>query len=321
MCKFLKILYIGLLYFILSAYIITGYDEDFYIKVLKYGTDLDITHYFPKVKENLGERVNQMVLTVFFQKHSERVYQVLAEYIGIAKFEEGKSLLIQELKKTGLGEDYVEKIIYSIGKFKDPQTIPHLLDILKNNRTSIRIKQAVVNAMGEIGSKNIEDELISLVKNENENLDIRAQTILALGKLGGGKSLSLLKEILLNTYEPKLLRMYSAYSLGRIGKENVLEILSRVIDDPYHEVAEYAVSAISEVGTKKCGPYLISALRSDYDRVRFIAASGLASIKYEDAIEILEFKANFDSNEKVRAEARRAIEVIKGAKEKYKKEE
>jgi len=316
MHKFLKTLQIFLLYIILSSYTIAGYDEDFYIKVLKYGTDSDITHTFSSVNENLGDRVNDLVLSVFSRKHSQKVYQALARYIGIAKIIKCKSLLINELNRTGLEEDYVEEIINSLGSFGDPEVIPDLLKILKNEQTSVRTKRAVINSFGDIGNKTVEDELINLLKTENENIDLRAQVILTLGKLKSKKSLPILKEILLNTYEQKILRMYSAISLSRIGKEDVLEILSSVIDDPYHEVAEYAVSAISEIGTKKCGPYLISALRSDYDKVRYLAASGLAGIKYENAVDILEFKANFDSSEHVRKEALKALDVIKGTGEK-----
>ena len=104
--------------------------------------------------------------------------------------------------------------------------------------------------------------------------------------------------------------MYAASSLSKIGKASALETLADVINDDTHEVAEYAVNGIAEIGSERGGDILIKALRSDYDKVRYYAVIGLSKIKYKKAVDILQFKAEHDSNESIRREAKKAIENI-----------
>jgi HEAT repeat protein len=80
-------------------------------------------------------------------------------------------------------------------------------------------------------------------------------------------------------------------------------------------VAEYAVKGISDINSYECGPILIKALRSDYDTVRYYAVIGLSRINYKDAIDILEFKAEYDTNDRVRMESKKAVELLQDEKE------
>lgn len=129
------------------------------------------------------------------------------------------------------------------------------------------------------------------------------------------ESINLLQKVLLNTYEAKILRMYAASSLSKIGGESSLDTLAKVIDDEIHEVAEYAVNGIAEIKSENGGDILIRALRSEYDKVRYYAIIGLTHIKYRKAVDILQFKAEYDSNELIRKEAKKALKVIQGTAE------
>jgi HEAT repeat protein len=105
--------------------------------------------------------------------------------------------------------------------------------------------------------------------------------------------------------------MYAVYSLGEIGGESVLDTLGELLTDDTHEVAEYAVQSIANIPSDRSGAFLVQALRSDYDLVRYHAVIGLAALDYDEATDILAFKAEYDSNELIRREARKALETLR----------
>jgi hypothetical protein len=313
-------LYLFIVFYLIVIYIFPcqksySSNEEYYINLLKYGTDLDIVSAFTRVNDDLGEKVNKNVLLIFEEKHSEKVYHIIVKYIGTVELKSSGKTLLAELQKENAGEDYREELINTVGLLKISESIDLLKDIYGEKRTTKRLKLAIINAYGKIGDRSIEDTLIEIVLNEEEDVDIKARAILNLGELGTDKSKDLLTEILLNTYEEKILRMYSATSLSKIGKESVLDTLAAVIDDQSHEVAEYAVNGIAEIGSNKAGDILVEALRSDYDKVRYYAVVGLSKMKFKKAEDILKFKAEYDSNESVRKEAKKALENITNQKQ------
>jgi HEAT repeat protein len=238
------------------------------------------------------------------------VYAAVVRYIGEAGLVQAEPILIEELESGKGSEDYKEDIVRALGKLQKKSSLEHLVQYYYNKKSTRRIKRAIIDAWGEIGDIGIEDTLIRIVTDIREDDELKGRAILALGKVQSVKSLDILEQTATNTYENKYLRMFAVHSLGLIGGESVLEILGELLGDKDHAVAEYAVQSISGIATEKCGDYLIQALRSNFDKVRYYAVIGLADLKYKGAIEILTFKSEHDSNELVRKEAKKALEVI-----------
>lgn len=305
----LVVFYLFILY-IFPQHKLISLDENYYIDLFQYGTDSDIIETFSRIHDDLGDDVNRKVLAVFKENHSVKVYTIIVRYIGIVKLEGADNILLQELQRESRNDDYREELVSTIGQLKITDSLRPLFDIYEEKRTSKRIKRAIIETCGKIGDRSIEDIIIAIIKDENEDIDLRARAVLTLGEIGGKESEDLLKEILLNKYEEKILRMYAVSSLSKIGKVSALETLADVINDDTHEVAEYAVNGIAEIGSERGGDILIKALRSDYDKVRYYAVIGLSKIKYKKAVDILQFKAEHDSNESIRREAKKAIENI-----------
>jgi HEAT repeat protein len=287
-------------------------NEHFFLELLQYGTDSDIIRAFSGVREDLGNAVNRKVLEAFSEKHSENMYLVLMRYMGIAEVEGARDVLLKELEREAETDDYREEVIAVIGINKMSSAVDELDRIYHEKSTSSRVKKAIINAYGKIGTGRIEEILLSIAANNRESTDIRARALLALGDIRSTQSVDMLTEILLNIYEEKILRMYAASSLSKIGGEASIDTLAMVIDDKMHEVSEYAVHGIAEIDSQKGGDVLIDALRSDYDKVRYYAILGLKKRKYMDAVDILRFKASHDSNPTIRKEAKNALEEILG---------
>ena len=307
---------------ILLPYNIIASDSEYYIKILEYGTDSDITGAFKGVQEDKGIDVNQKVVAIFNELHSDKVYLSLIRYLSFINHDAAEGILKNELEKRKperkyKGDDYYEEVIYAFGEIGEKRSIgSSSIELLKNlymgKDTSKRIRMAILDAWGRMGNLEVEDDLLAILQDDYEDTDVKARAIIALGEIESTRSIEPLKDILLNSYEKKILRMYAAYALSRVGRESVLDTLEEVIYDSSHEVAEYAVKGISDMESDKCGPILIKALRSDYDKVRYYAVVGLSKMHYPDALNILEFKAEYDVNDRVRMEAKKAVELLQG---------
>jgi HEAT repeat protein len=305
-----KIIFIPLALLLFASAPIVAQNIEFYNQVVKYGTDSDIAEAFSQVTENLGQDVNSAVLMLFTEEHSVDVFMSLVRYITAIEMEEAEAALVNELHNGYTSEDYRETVIHALGVMGSQSSLTVLKHYYANNKSTKRIKKAIIDAWGNIGDAAIEATLIQILEDKREDDEIKARAILALGQVKSVRSLDLLVQIAQNKYENKYLRMYAVHSLGRIGGEAMIDILGALLQDDTHEIAEYAVKAISDIESKKSGEYLIHALRSDFDKVRYFAVLGLAEKNYVDAIEILTFKAEHDRNEKVRQEAQKAVESI-----------
>ncbi len=307
--KFRLIIAIHFLILPASANIVAQ-NVEFYNQVVRYGTDLDIAAAFANVAENLGHEINEDILALFREEHSVEVFSSLVRYIAAVKLETVEETLVNELHNGHPAEDYKEIVIHALGVSGSHFALEALKNYYGNIKSTKRIKKAIIDAWGNIGDISIETALIEILTDNREDDELKGRAILALGQVKSIRSLDLLKEIARNKYENKYLRMYAVHSLGEIGGESVLDILGELLHDETHEIAEYAVKGISDINSPKSGEYLIQALRSDFDKVRYFAVIGLAEKKYVDAVEILTFKAEHDRNEKVRQEARKALESI-----------
>ncbi len=291
--------------------ILSGNEENYYLDVLLFGTDSDIINAFSNCNKDLGKDVNNQILKIFQENHRLEVYNTLINYIRVVKLDAAKDLLIKELERKKANDDYLENVIYTIGALKVKKSFNKLINLAVDRNKSKRIRIAAIDAIGELSIKSAEDSLISIVKDKKEDTDIKGHAILSLGKIKSTKSKTLIEKILTNRYEKSLLRMYSAYAIKEIEGESSISILSKLINDKDPKVAEYAVNSIAQLKSKKAGDVLIEALRSDYDGVRYYAAKGLGEIKYKKAIKILEYKAKYDSNKRVREESERSLKKIR----------
>jgi hypothetical protein len=288
---------------------------EFYNQVILYGTDSDIAGAFTGVTENLGDDINEKILLLFREGHSIEVFSALVGYVAAVGFADAEETLIKELDRSPANEDYREEVIYALGKVGKNASLEALKSYYFNYKSTNRIKRAIIDAWGQIGDISIENVLIQILTDSRVDNELKTRAVLALGQVKSIRSLDLLEEIARNRYENKYLRMYAVHSLGEIGGESVLSVLGELLKDETPEVAEYAVKSISGIDSDKSGEYLVRALRSDFDRVRYFAVISLGEMKYVDAVEILTFKAEYDTNEKVRDEAKKALEMIQGADE------
>jgi len=302
--SFFMLILLALPYFLIAN------NVEYYKEVLIYGTDSDIVEAFSNIRKNLGDDVNKLILKLFNENHDIKVYKASINYIKINKIKSAKSLLLKELDRKPVNDDYREDIIVALAEINAKESLNKLIELYNNENISSRIKLDIIDAFGKLGGSNskVENILINIVEDKKNETDIRAHAVLSLGELKSKSSVGIIRKLLFDRYEKEIIRMYSAFSLEKIEGEAAIGDLSKLINDKNHKVAEYAAKALSDINSPRAGDILMKALRSDYDAVRYYAILGLKKLKYKKAYKILEFKSKYDSNSKVRQLAKSTLE-------------
>jgi len=125
-----------------------------------------------------------------------------------------RTLVISELSAYIKSEESPYMSIALLGEFKDPRSLPILLDVVRNKNSPI--KASAINAIGNLGDKEAVPVLLDVLSDPKEYTGTRNAAARALGTLGDQKAVDSLINILKNKSEDKDVRIGTAVALGSI---------------------------------------------------------------------------------------------------------
>ena len=246
-------------------------------------------------------------------------------YFGHAKQHSVKEMIGQlQNKDTGLQELYDAAV--NLGKLRAVEAVPALIAVLKHDAPGVRARAA--QALGLIQDERAVEPLIIL---KDKRDFVRKSTAYALGRLGDKRAVEPLIATLKD--EHNIARGYAAYSLGKIDPPNVAELLLPMLKDEDGFVIYFAARGLTKVALKYSSDkrlydrivdqlYKISnkltlklflydkqVNEPDYDSVEH--AWQLASVAHPRFAQAF-WKRTRDENEKIRNQARRGLERMKG---------
>jgi HEAT repeat protein/outer membrane protein assembly factor BamB len=201
------------------------------------------------------------------------------------------------------------EIIRRIG----PQAIPLLVDLLRDERVSIR--RNAVDALIDLPphTESVQPALRQALGDEDSQ--VAGDAARALGALGHTASPSVAALVKTLSHEDPYVRVYAAEALASIGPKAAAATrdLARAVGDPAPGVRWAACEALAGIGpaAESAVPQLIEALEDEFLYVRIFAAGALGSIgpKAQTAREALRAAA---SDPTLRSEAEWALSRIAG---------
>jgi HEAT repeat protein len=210
-----------------------------------------------------------------------------------------KEKLIQKLKEQKLenNSNFTDALIQTLGEMKAVELVPFAKESLENAKTHEGVRESLVVFLGKAQSKDSKDILLKIYKDEDADTTLRAFSVNSLSKLGMKEVSGDIKETIkaIDSYDPK-------------KKKN------------YYTLYLYSVAALARLGDQEAVPKLINALRSNSAQVRLKAITLIKEFKDKRTIDILKYKMKYDQNDKVRAEAKKALKEM-GVEVKEEKEE
>ncbi len=178
-------------------------------------------------------------------------------------------LLIQELKTQN--NRVKEKIIFVLGKIKDPRVVDILIELLNDKNKDIRNQAA--RALGAIGNKRATEPLIEALKNEDKKF--RDEIIFALGELKDKRAIEPLIKILQE--KNSWIREKAEAALKKIGGKKIVKLNIEVLKNKDEDIKKSAMNVLSSIGKFDIDSLLV-ALKNENSDLRIGAANALGNI-------------------------------------------
>ncbi len=223
-----------------------------------------------------------------------------------------RSLPLLRQLLNGRNED-LEVVILEIIRRIGPPAIPLLVDLLRDERISIR--RSAVDAFIDLAPHTewIQPALRRALRDEDST--VAGDAARALGALGHRASPSVGALVKTLSHDDPYVRIYAAEALGSIGPKAAAATkdLARAVGDPTPGVRWAACEALAGIGpaAQSAVPQLIEALDDEFLYVRIFAAGALGSIgpNAQTAQEALKAAA---TDPALRSEAEWALNRIAG---------
>lgn len=228
----------------------------------------------------------------------------------------GSSIAVKAIA-TAINDISVEiktAITYELSRLNLPETVPILIDLLKDDNVGVRfnackylrqkklgdiksiytftnllkdehdeVKVEAIYALGILGSPEVIEHLAEALKNNPDY--IRIQIILALGQIGSPCAIKHL-ECLLSDNDHNI-RMWTIRALGMIDSPEIIEHLVKLLNDKNYRVRLWAIDSLGQEGSEKSAEALLTMLDDANSKVRQWAISALGKTQTEQAYKVL----------------------------------
>jgi len=239
-----------------------------------------------------------ILLNNLTEEHIQEVFKNIKEIEETGNKEDIRKLLtFLELEQfpPHVNFETVKKVKFSIiktlGHLKEKDSLDILIKMLNKGKT--RMKNAVSEALGNIGSEIAVEPLIETLKDDTA----RVSAIKALGQIGSNKAIDCLLEML-HDRDPEV-RSAAATSLGQIKDPKALEELTKALEeDSDVNVRRLASIAIGEIGQESSVPVLIKKLDDQFLNVATSSADSLIKIgnpSVKPLVEVIENRLAADA--------------------------
>ena len=280
--------------------------------VLRYGIDSEVIELMATLREEEDDGLNAEILELYVESRNPELKARAAETLAAMKYEPSRSAAREILEGYPDDEKLVNASIDLLMTLKDSESVSLLRSYAEDVNTAIALK--AVSALGELGGSEEVDFLKELWESEDTASNVRAELLSSLGKLGDSGSIPFLTGILQDESQERSFRWRACQALGSIADPDSLPALEAALNDSDTILRTYAIRALREFDGKLVYDYFIEALRDSFWRVRLAAIETLGERKEKQAVDILEYKARYDPEEKIRLAAVEALGEIGGGR-------
>ena len=189
----------------------------------------------------------------------------IASIEALGRIRDGRSALALASMLSDPRREVVAVAIEELARFKaDPNVVYTILD--KTHDTSITIKSAAVEALGELKDLRATPALVNLI--HKESLEIQRAALLALARVRDPAAVEPLLMLLNPESQVESLTPDVILTLGKIGDPRAVEPLLRLLDQ-HRYPDSMVISAIADIGTRATEQVMDAlALESDPQRQR-----------------------------------------------------
>ncbi len=272
---------------LLKALSVKALREPVIIALGRFAEPETLEHIVPLIldKSRTIQEVSVKTVEAFYHKDipPEKISEQLQKY--------GKELSDRLLSMAWSKKDEIRaSAIMLLGLLRDESTMPSLLDLSLDERFTDEVKRAFIF----IG-RHKPSSLLSLI--ETDNIQKKRFVVEVLTEVASQDYYSHFEKLI--TDNDGHIRAMAALGLSRLNNPEAIDIIFPLLSDPYEDVQESAVTALSAFGERLDINRLISLLNDKDPKLRRNAAILIGKVRAISAVDSLGFALK-DNNLSVR---------------------
>ncbi|MBO7485058.1 MAG: HEAT repeat domain-containing protein [Spirochaetaceae bacterium] len=273
-----------------------------------FGLETEIVELIDKVIEEEDFEYGDDFYTLFNKTRSNSVRTKIIGYFEKTKDDRLKDFAAELLEDPFEENKEIVNAVFSyVSQVPVPQALEPLRVLLESEDETFQIQ--TVKTLGKIGTEEDAQNLRKFLDKEIQP-GVKQAVIDALGDLGTSDSWDSLCEIVNDKAEDTYMRMHAVESLGKIDSDKAAGILVSLYDD---KDANFRVSVIKGLATSsdpEAQAVLIEALQDSYFRVRLEALEAIKNQKLSAAFKSLLYRAKNDSENVVKYKAYETLAAL-----------
>lgn len=291
---------------------------EFWKKTLNYGTTGQKIAIFKSIREKESKEILPVIERRLTEEDNIDLKKEIFNTLIALSNNSAVPYLMQIIKNKDSSEELILFAFHSLGSINYYNAGLEIIGYIDS--PNIIIQETALRALGELEYKEAVPILIKKLE-DKPSQRMKSELIVALVNIKSKKSQDILISILTNKRETEFNKKLAVTGLGYINNKKSYTILSKMINDPDIKDEKMIIrllDAFKNFGDDRSVNILIRYLKEDNPVFRLHAAKSLGHLKAKNAMNILEYKKEYDPDENVRKAAEKSLNLITGKEEEEK---
>lgn len=286
--------------------------EDLRRETIRYGTDAEILKLVAELEGEKTEYLDDELAAVLESTKNGKIASTIFGFFARRKAPIVEERAIRTVRERDVEtNEAVDAAIEYLGLIGSKDAPPVLREILESEEA--RFMLGAVRALGRSGGASADENATFLLAyNEEHELNdsVKQAIVEAFGELKSKNATTFLSNLVSNGDEKTVRRMAALDSLGMIGDPAALDTVIGALTATDPNVRASAIAALGPFSGEKVDAAILEAFRDSYYKARIAAAKAAGERKLGDATQYLRYRAEQDDVPAVREASISALGAI-----------
>lgn len=284
---------------------------------IRYGIDSEISELIAKLSSEKDGRYNADLFELLKTSRSPKLRIAVLDFLASLEWKDAESVAIGLVDDRDTNDpDLVSSALTYLAAIRSKAAMKFPQAIIKEDNK--KLLPSLVKLMGRAGGEDEVKLLLDWFDGDSATPALKEEVIKAFGEIGSKSAAPRLEKLAVDSEGGKAARMYACTALGKIKSDSSVSPLVKASIDNDPNVRSAAIEALgsfagsSSSGAEEARGAIVQALRDSYVKARIAACKASASAMVIAAVPFLKYKAQSDPESAVKTEALRSLACLGG---------
>ena len=284
---------------------------------IRYGIDSEINELIAKLSSEKDGRYNADLLDLLKASRSPKLRIAILDFLASLEWKDAEAVAIGLVDDRDANDpDLVSSALAYLAAIRSKEAMKFSQSIIKEDNK--KLLPSLVKLMGRAGGEDEVKLLLDWFDGDTATPALKEEVIKAFGEIGSKSAAPRLEKLAVDSEGGKAARMYACTALGKIKSDSSVAPLVKASIDSDPNVRTSAIEALGSFagsgspGAEEASDAIVQALRDSYVKARIAACKAAAAGGVAAAVPYLKYKAQNDPESAVQYEAIRSLASLGG---------